>query len=255
MIRAFSLAACAGFASPALAWNAADAHYDPGEMAEARAELKSGHGGQIHALILGERLEYRSNEGDPLLILEGQGWVGGDLRKLWLKTEVEYETRERRVEKAEAQALYSRAITPFWDFQVGLRRDFRPDPSATYAVVGAQGLAPHWFEIDGQLFLSDGGDVSARLEAEYEFLLTQRLVLQPSIEIDVALSDDEDAGVGAGLSTAEAGLRLRYEVIREFAPYVGVSWERAFGDTRNFAEADGEDGERISWVTGIRLWF
>ncbi len=255
MIRALALAACTGLASPGFAQNAADAYHDPEEMAAARAALKSGHGDQINALLLVERLERRSNEGEPLMILEGQGWIGGDLRKLWIKTEVEYDAEEGRVEEAEVQALYSHAIAPFWDFQAGLRRDIRPGPSRAYAVVGAQGLAPYWIEMDVQLFLSDEGDASARLEAEYEILLTQRLALQPSVELSVAFSDDEDAGVGSGPSTVEAGLRLRYEVIREFAPYVGVSWDRAFGDTRDLAEADGEDGDRVSWVAGARFWF
>ena len=224
-------------------------------MAEARNSLKSSHGSQISALFLGERLEYHSNDGDPLVVWEAQAWVGGDIQKLWFKTEGEYETDDGRFEEAEFQALYSRAVSSFWDLQAGVRYDIEPDPSRTYLVVGAQGLAPYWFELDGQLFLSDQGNLSARFEAEYEFRLAQRLLLQPRIELNGAFSDDEEIGVGSGLSTAEIGLRLRYEITREFAPYVGVSWNRAYGKTADFIRAEGEDSSQFSWVAGIRFWF
>ena len=127
----------------AFAQNAADAYYDADEMAAARAALKKGHGDQITSLILGERFEYQSNEGDPLTVWEAQAWIGGDRQKLWFKTEGEYETEDGRFEEAEIQALYSRAISPFWDLQVGVRHDIKPDPSRSYAVLGAQGVAPY----------------------------------------------------------------------------------------------------------------
>ncbi len=224
-------------------------------MAEARAALKKGHGSQVNTLILGERFEYQSNDNDPLTVWEAQGWVGGDIQKLWFKTEGEYETEKGQFEEAEVQALYSRAISPFWDLQAGIRHDLKPDPSRSYAVIGAQGVAPYWFELDGQLFLSNEGDISARLEAEYELRLTQRLMLQPRIELNGAFSDDDEIGVGSGLSTAAAGLRLRYEITRQFAPYIGVSCNRAFGKTKDLARADGKDSDHVSWVAGIRFWF
>ncbi len=240
---------------PLLAKNAADAYYDPAAMAKARAALKQGHGNQIHTLILGERLEYQSNGGDPLAVWEAQGWIGGDIQKLWFKTEGGYETEEGKFEEAEIQVLYSRAVSPFWDLQAGFRHDIQPDPSRSYAVIGLQGVAPYWFELDAQLYLSDAGDLSARLEAEYEFRLTQRLMLQPRIELNGALSDDEDVGVGSGLSTAAAGLRLRYEITREFAPYIGISWNRALGKTADITRSGGEETNQFSWVAGIRFWF
>ena len=239
----------------AFAQNAADAYYDPEEMAESRAALKANHGAQINSLVLGERLEYHSNDGDPVIVWEGQGWIGGDLQKLWVKTEGEYTTNEDRFEEAELQALYSRAISPFWELQAGIRHDIKPDPSRSYAVIGVQSLAPYWFELNGALFLSDEGDISTRLEAEYEFRLTQRMMLQPRIELNAAFSDDEAIGVGSGLSTAEAGLRLRYEVAREFAPYVGVSWSRSFRNTKDIRRVDGEDTSQVSFVAGMRFWF
>lgn len=246
---------CVQNATPAIAQHAADDYYDPLEMAKARAALKASHGNQINTLIIGERLEYLSGEGKPLAVWEGQGWVGKDLQKLWVKTEGEYNIEDSEFEEAEVQALYSRAISPFWDLQAGLRHDINPNPSRTYAVVGAQGLAPYWFELDGAFFLSDEGDVSVRLEAEYEIRFTQRLILQPRIELNAAFSDDDDIGVGSGLSTAQAGLRLRYEVRREFAPYVGVSWNRAFGNTKDFKQAAGENTSEVSWIAGVRFWF
>lgn len=251
LLMTFSL----NVSAPVFAQNAADAYYDPAEMAKARSANKAQHGGQINSLILGERFELHSNEGNPLAVWEGQAWIGGDKRKLWFKIEGEYATDDDRFEEAEVQALYSRAFSPFWELQVGVRQDLKPDPSRTYAVVGLQGLAPYWFELDGALFLSDEGDFSARLEAEYEFRLTQRLILQPRIELNAAFSGDEHIGVGSGLSTVEAGLRLRYEIKREFAPYVGVSWSRSFGQTKDFQRLDREDTNPVSFVAGMRFWF
>ena len=242
-------------ALPVLAQNAADAYYDAAEMQKARAALKSSHGGQVASLILGERFEYQSNEGDSLTVWEGQGWIGTDEHKIWFKTEGEYENEENRFEEAEVQGLYSRAISPFWDLQFGLRHDVDPEPSRTYAVIGAQGLAPYWFELDGQLFVSEEGDVSARLEAEYELRFTQRLQLQPRIEVNAAFSSDEEIGVGSGLSTVAAGFRLRYEVDRQLVPYIGVSWSEAFGGTKDYVRDEGGDAGQVSWVAGIRFWF
>lgn len=235
--------------------SAADAYYDPAAMAKARAALKAGHGRQINSLIMAERLEYQSNDGDPLAVWEAQGWIGGDIQKLWLKTEGEYESSAGQFEEAEVQALYSRAISPFWELQTGLRHDAKPSPTRTYAVVGLQGLAPYWFELDSALFLSDKGDLSARFEAEYELRFTQRLLLQPRLELNLAFSEDADIGQGSGLTTADLGLRLRYEFRRELAPYIGVSWSQSFGSTKDFKRAEGEQANQLSLIAGIRLWF
>lgn len=229
--------------------------FDPEEMANARAKLNSTHGGQTHSLILGERLEHHSNDGDSLVVWEGQGWIGGDIEKFWVKTEGEYESAEGKFEEFEIQALYSRAVLPFWDLQAGIRHDIKPDPSRTYLAIGAQGLAPQWFELDATLFVSDQGDVSARFEAEYDVRLTQRLIIQPRIELNASLSEDRGIRTGSGLSTAEAGVRLRYEIKREFAPYLGVSWTNTYGNTKNFAQEDGEVVRQLSWIGGIRFWF
>lgn len=254
MTRTFLLLAVLA-TSPAAGQDAADEYYDPAEMEQAREEVKAAHGGGWHSLVLGERLEYQSADGDPAVVWEGQGWLGGDIHKLWFKTEGEHATDPGDVEEAEIQVLYSRAIGRFWELQTGLRHDLEPDPSRSYAVIGLQGLAQYWVELDGSLFLSDEGDVSARLEAEYELRFTQQLILQPRIELNLAFSDDQAIGVGSGLSTADVGLRLRYEFSREFAPYVGLSWIKAYGDTRDWLRSDGEDTNEVSFVVGMRFWF
>ena len=167
-------------------WSQADAYNDPQEMADARQAVLDEHGAGTTYYVLADRFEYQSGEGDPSLLLDGQAWWGGDRNKLWLKTETEYSFEADAFEEAEVQALWSRAISRYFDFQAGLRHDFSPDPSRTYAVAGIQGLAPYWFEVDAALFVSNKGDVSARLEAEYEMMLTQRLILQPRAEADIS---------------------------------------------------------------------
>lgn len=241
--------------TPVHAQNAADAYYDPVEMAKARAAIKAEHGSHLGSFVIVDRLEYQSRDGDPEILWDAQGWIGGDIEKFWFKTEGEYLTEENRFDEVELQALYSRAISPFWDLQAGIRHDIRPDPSRSFIVIGAQGLAPQWFELDGALFFSHKGDVSVRLEAEYDFRLTQRLLLQPRAEINLALSEDEDVGVGSGLSTAEASLRLRYQITGQVAPYIGISWTESYGSTADFSRAEGESVSQVAFVAGIRLWF
>ncbi len=236
-------------------WSQADQYYNATEMDEARRAVMHEGGAQTNWFVQADRFEYRSNEGDPLFLWDAQGWYGGDINKLWVKTEGEYSFDADEFEAAEVQALWSRAITSFFDVQAGLRYDFAPGDDRTFGVVGLQGLAPYLFEVDAALFVSEDGDISARIEAEYELLLTQRLILQPRAELNFAVQDVAEYGVGSGLSTAEAGMRLRYEIKREFAPYIGVSWERAVGETADFARADGEDPSAVSFVAGLRLWF
>ena len=209
----------------------------------------------LFTLVLVDELEYRARDGSDLIVWEGQARIGNDDHKVALKSRGEYEIDDRKVETAEFQLLYMRPVDPFADIQVGLRHDFKPDPDRTYAVLGINGLAPQWFEVDASAFLSDQGDASARFEAEYDILLTQRLVLQPTAEMNVALSDDRPTGVGAGISDVELGLRLRYEITREFAPYIGVNWERKLGKTADFARDEGKDTNDLAGVVGVRVFF
>jgi len=203
--------------------------------------------------VMLEKLEWRGTEGPDPLVLDGDAWAGYDLNKLRLKTEIEHV--DGGIEEGELQLLYSRAVTAFWDAQAGWRRDFEPDPERDFLVLGLTGLAPYWFEVDASLFLGESGQLAARLDAEYEYMLTQRWVLSPEVEVDAYGEDDEALGVGSGLSTMELGLRLRYEVRREIAPYIGVNWEKAFGRTADFAREEGEATSDVQFVAGIRAWF
>lgn len=136
-----------------------------------------------------------------------------------------------------------------------MRQDLGHGPDRTYATLGFEGLAPYWFEVDGALFLSNKGDVSGRIEGYYDQRITQKLILQPMAELNLAVQDVPENGIGSGLSDMELGLRLRYEIVREFAPYVGVEWTRKFGDTARFARAAGEGASGVSFAMGVRAWF
>lgn len=209
----------------------------------------------LFTLVKIDQLEYRKQDGNDLLVWEGQGRIGNDENKLTLKTEGEYVRNADEFENAEVQVLYQRMISDFFDAQIGVRHDIKPDPSRSFGVIGINGLAPQWFETDASFFVSHKGDASLRLEAEYDILFTQRLVLEPSVEMNIAFSDDEKTGVGSGFSDVELGLRLRYEITREFAPYVGINWERKIGKTADFASEEGTDSNVFSLVAGIRIFF
>lgn len=202
--------------------------------------------------VLIDQLELRDTDESDLWV-DGQAWVGKDLQKLWFKATVERSDGETK--DAELQALYSQAITPFWDIQVGLRRDFEPTPSRSWAVIGVQGIAPYFFEIDTAFFIGERGRTALRLQVEYELLFTQRLILMPKIEINVYGQNDADLGIGSGLSEVELGLRLRYEIQREFAPYIGVNWNKRFGNTAGFMREQRKDISNIQWMLGVRIWF
>lgn len=235
--------------------HAAETIFDPALVrAKRRSALIAEHGGFTTWTLMADQLEYRFQDGRDGYKWDAQGWYGGDYDKLWLKSEGEGAFGESP-EQAEVQALYSRALDPWFNLQLGVRHDFRPDPERTHLVLGVQGLAAYWFEVDGSLFLSDKGDLTARFEAEYDQRITNRLILQPALEFDLAAQDVPELGIGAGLSSVEAGLRLRYEFVPEFAPYVGVEYERAFGDTADFARAAGEDVGGWSLIAGVRFWF
>ncbi|WP_225769639.1 copper resistance protein B [Inquilinus sp. Marseille-Q2685] len=201
-----------------------------------------------------DQFEYRLNDGQDSFNWEAQGWVGSDDEKAWLKTEGAVPL-DGPVEEAEVQLLYSRRISDFFDAQAGIRYDIRPEPERGFAVLGIQGLAPYFFEVGAAAFVSNEGEVSARFEAEYDLLVTQRLILQPAAEINVAIQEVEERGVGSGINDIELGLRLRYEFAREFAPYIGVNWERKLGRTADLARDEGEDVSDVSFVGGIRFWF
>lgn len=239
---------------PAPGDHAADQVFDPATMARARAQLRAEHGGESLSMVRLDLAEWQVRDGEDGYRWEGEAWFGGDLDRLVLKSEGEG-GESSGVDAAEAQALYSRAMGPYFDLQVGLRQDLGSGPRRTYATLGFEGLAPYWFETTGALFLSNEGELLGRLEGSYDLRLTQRWILQPRAEINLAGRDIPELDIGSGVSTVELGLRLRYEIRREFAPYVGVTFDRKFGGTADFARARGEDDQATSIVFGIRAWF
>ncbi len=213
---------------------------------------------QIFSMMLVDQLEYRNNRGADTLEWDIQVGIGGDYNKLWLKTEGADRQSGESGGEWEAQVLYSRMVAPFWDFQAGLRYDRlygAQDRERGFAIIGFEGLAPYWFEVTPALFISEDGDLSARLETSYELLFTQRLILQPSLEINAAAQNVEEFGVGSGINDIELGLRLRYEIKREFAPYIGVSWTNKLGNTADIARSEGERTSDFAVVAGLRVWF
>jgi copper resistance protein B len=199
-----------------------------------------------------DQLETRNGDEDPD-VLEAQAWIGYDLHKLWIKTEIERVNNTN--ESAELQLLYGRAVSPFWDFQIGLRRDFDPVPKRHWAVIGFQGLAPYFVDIDTALFIGESGRTALRFEAEYEQMLTQRLVLIPEIELNFFGQTDSAIDIGSGLANSEFGLRLAYEIRREFAPYIGINWETKYGETKRIAQQHSENTEDTQVVVGFHAWF
>ena len=239
--------------------SAADAIWGAQAMAPSREALYEDHGNMLIGWFQADRLELRSGVGGGAsgdsdgFLWDVQAYYGGDLDKLWLKSEGEGEFGEG-VEDAEIQALYSRAIAPFFDLQAGVRQDLTAG-GRTHLVLGVQGLAPYEFELDAALFVSTKGDVTARIEAELDQRLTQRLILQPRAELELAAQGIRAVGTGRGISSAEAGLRLRYEIVPEFAPYLGVEYETKLGRSRDFARIAGEDPDGLALVAGVRFWF
>lgn len=212
-----------------------------------------------YSYVLFDLLEFRENRGPAAIRWDMFGWYGGDVKRVWFKSEGLQSTRRRGGGEQEAQLLYGQLITPFFDFQAGARYVRRsgpgPDRSRAYAVVGLQGFAPYQFELEPSLFLSHKGQVSARVTASYDWLLAQRLVFQPRLEASAALQSDRALEMGSGLTTTELGARLRYEIRREFAPYIGISWSQSYGETKRLAREEGEEASLVSVVAGVRMWF
>jgi len=252
--------ACA--AAPALAqddqttppWSMADQYYGEEAMARSRDAVRAANGAQSNSMIMADRFEIQSSDQEDTALWDANIWYGGDINKLWIKTEGDFSLTENAIEEAEVQALWSRAISPYFDLQAGVRYDFAPK-GRTHAVIGVQGLAPYWFEIDAAAFISTQGNITTRIEAEYELLLTQRLILQPRAELELSAQDIPERDIGSGLTSLNAGLRLRYETVREFAPYVGIEWQGHFGDTKDMIKAAGGETDRTVFVIGVRAWY
>ncbi len=211
------------------------------------------HGAARTGYLLVDRLEGWDNAHGSGQAWEARGWYGGDIDRLWLRSEGEREGG--RTTASSLELAYGRAISPWWDMLIGARQTFAPGRARTSAAFGVQGMAPYKFEVSAMLYVGEGGHASLHLEGEYDVLLTNRLILQPRLEAELAARDDPAHRTGSGLASVEGGLRLRYEVTRRFAPYVGVEHLRSFGDTTDLRRADGEAARETRWVAGLRFWF
>lgn len=230
----------------------ADRYFDPKVMAHAREMMRAEMGEMRFSKVMLNVAEYLPDSKGDGYRWAGQAWYGGDIHRIVLRSEGE--GRGDGVDSADVQVLYSRAVSRYTDVQFGIRQDLEPQ-GRTYASLGAQMLVPYWVDVEGALFLSTHGELLARAEGSYDIRLLQRLVLQPRVELNLAAQDTAATRTGSGLSTAEAGLRLRYEIRREFAPYVGVSWEKRFGSTADYWKAAGESSHSTTFVAGLRAWF
>nr|WP_298928382.1 copper resistance protein B [uncultured Erythrobacter sp.] len=235
--------------------HAADSIWGAQAMEPSREQLARENGDMRTSMILIERLEARlpTSGGDIGYVWDMQAFYGGDINRFVIKTEGEGEFGGA-LEDAEIQALFSHAIGPFFDLQAGARVDLEPE-TRSHLVIGVQGLSPYMFHVDGAAFLSDKGDLTARIEGEYDQRITQDLIVQPRVEIELAAQDIPERGIGAGLTKIETGLRLRYEIEREFAPYIGIEYEAKTGRTANIARAGGDDPQGFKLIAGIRAWF
>jgi copper resistance protein B len=242
-----------GAPPPPPADHAADHFFSSAAMADARAQLQREHGGQQLNKIMMNLAEYQVRNGKDGYRWEGQAWYGGDINRFVLKSEGEG-TRGEGVDSAELQALYSRAIGVYTDVQAGIRQDFEPR-NRSYATIGFETMSPYWFDLQAAAFLSTKGELLARFEGTNDLLLTNRLILQPRAELNFSAQNTLATQTGSGLSNAELGLRLRYEITREFAPYIGVSWDQKFGKTADYSHALGKEVTATSFVFGIRTFF
>ncbi len=213
----------------------------------------SPHDNSIQTYTLIDRLEVWDVDPGTGMAWEAQAWIGTDLNRLWLRSEGE--RIDGGTESADLEVLYGRSVAPWWDVVAGIRHDFKPGASQDFLAVGVIGLAPYKFEIEATAYIGQSGQTAARFAAEYETLITGRLILQPLVEVNLHGKDDPRRGIGSGLGTVEAGLRLRYEFTRQFAPYIGIVRERSFGGTADFRRAEGEDIDDTRFVAGLRIWF
>ena len=214
-----------------------------------------------HSFLLFELLEYRAyNFGPATFTWDFVGWIGGDYNRLWIKTEGDLNLRRGNGVQGDLQLLFGRLIAPFWDFQAGVRFNGimgpgRPRNGRTYAVVGLQGLAPGNFDVEPSLYLSDRGEVAAQLTVSADLYLTPRFVLQPRLEVQASLQGDKQFSTAKGVNQTDLGLRLRYDIRKDFSPYIGVTWQRKYGGTASIARAEGEPASAVAFVAGLRVSF
>jgi copper resistance protein B len=211
------------------------------------------HDNAIVSFWLLDQLEWRDADDGEAVSWNATGWIGNDIDRLWWRTEGE--RSDGVTETAELQLLWGHAIGPWWEFVAGLRQDFKPGSPQTWGAIGVQGMALYNFEAEATLYVGEGGQTAARLEGGYDILLTNRLILQPAVEVNLHGRDDPQRSIGSGLGEVEIGLRLRYEIRRELAPYIGLRWTRHYGETADLARAAGGSVEDTELVIGIRAWY
>jgi copper resistance protein B len=211
------------------------------------------HDDDIHYMVLFDQFEWQSAAEGDVLAWDLSAWAGRDIDRIWLRSEGE--RVDATNEALDVEALWGHAFARWWDVVAGVRHDFDSGPSRTWAAFGVQGVAPYKFEVQATAYVAESGWTAAKLEAEYELLLTNRWILQPLVELNIYGEDEPQRGIGSGLGSTEIALRLRYEIRREIAPYIGVTWDRKWGDTADLARGEGEAVEDTRWIAGLRIWF
>ncbi|MGB3751412.1 MAG: copper resistance protein B [Arcobacteraceae bacterium] len=211
------------------------------------SSFAAGGGDIFRSSLVVDQLEYQFSD-EKATTWSAYGYAGYDINKVYIYTEGEKPKNESA--QSENQLLYSRAISPYWDAQVGIGYDKNEDSHQTWGVLGVQGLAPYFFETKASLLIGDDGNIGFRAEAEYDALLTQKLILSPSIALSAYSKSNQEMGLGSGFSNITLGTRLRYEFTREFAPYFGVEWNKNLGNTNDISSLDD-----VYAVAGVKFWF
>jgi copper resistance protein B len=217
------------------------------------AEMMQMNDRELTGMALLDQLEWRHTAESDAAVWDAEGWYGGDNNKVRLRSEGEQVAGT--AQNARADLLWDHTFARWWSMQAGGRQDFGAGPGRTWAAIGVQGLAPYWFNTEATFYVGEQGRTAMRLKAEYELLFTERLILQPEGEANLYGKSDPARQLGSGLSDLEIGLRLRYELRREFAPYVGVVWSRQSGGTADYVRESGGNPSEVQFVAGLRAWF
>jgi len=244
-----------GLSAPAAKAQATTAHPSGNTAAAAPALKPENMGGQIFAHYLFNELEGRSGDNGTALRWDSEGWLGTDMNRLWLKSEGS--VHNGKVSDGRLEVFYDRPIPRlrYFDVQAGVREDLDSGPRRTWGAVGIEGLAPNFFQFEPTFYFRDGDHVAARLTTSYDLLITQRLIAQPNLEMNFYSKPDPERHLGTGLTDLDTGVRLRYEIRRKFAPYIGFSYTRKFGDTATLSRQASESVADPTFVFGIRLWY
>lgn len=220
-------------------------------LAQGHDQLHVADSHRFGAFIIDQFERVHSDDTDSTAY-DMQAWISQGFQRITLKAEGDIE--DNSLEESRTELLWGKALSPYWDMQLGVRHDTGASPDQSWLAAGLQGLAPYWFEIDATAYLGSGGQTALRLDVEYDLLLTQQLILQPAAEFTMYGKGDETRGLGSGLSDATLGVRLRYEFSRQFAPYIGIEWHGKYGESAKFTRAAGENYRSAKWVAGVRFW-